>query len=350
MRITRVTALYPNWKHLPAGAWQTHFWQIVVQVETDGGVTGLGYGGGGEPGCAVSNRHLRERLVGRAIESIEDIRDTWDLLYAKSLPYGRKGIPIMALSGVDLALWDLLGKARDEPVYELLGGLRKPRVRAYATGDDMEHYRDMGYTANKFSPGRGGSDADLQQSVANATGSRQIFGSDGTIMTDCYMGWDGEATRRAAAAVSGLDVYWFEDVLSPDLLSEQAGLKEEIQPIRLAGGEHEFTPFGFADIARAGALDIWQPDITWCGGITEGLRILELAREHGAQVVPHRGGETWGLHFVAATDCDDLAEAMPARWSPGSDELWLDEPRAVDGHLTPPDRPGFGVRLNEAMF
>ena len=350
MRITEVNAVYPKWTQIPSGYWQSYFWQIVVRVETDGGVTGLGYGGGGAPGCAVINQHLRELLVGRTIESIEDIRDTWDLLYSRSLPYGRKGIPVMAISGVDLALWDLLGKARGVPVYELLGGIRKPRVRAYASGMEMERYRDMGYTANKFDPGRDNTDEALRQTVAAATRSREVFGAEGMIMTDCYMGWDAEMTRRTAEAVDGLDLYWFEDVLTPDLLAEQAELREQIRPIQLAGGEHEFTRFGFVAIANAGALDIWQPDITWCGGITEGLRILDLAGQHGVRVVPHRGGKIWGLHFIAASDCDDLAETHPKRWVPPRDELWLDEPQTVDGLLTPPDRPGFGVGLNEAML
>ena len=112
MRITDVKAVYPNWTPRPGGAWQSYFWQIVVRVETDTGAWGLGYGGGGPPACQVVNSHLRELLVGRAVESAGDIRDLWDLMYAKSLPYGRKGIPVMALSGVDLALWDLLGRAR----------------------------------------------------------------------------------------------------------------------------------------------------------------------------------------------------------------------------------------------
>ena len=155
MRITGLEAVYPKWTPRPGGPWQSYFWQIVVRVETDTGAYGLGYGGGGEPACQVINLHLRELLVGQAVESTSDIRGLWDLMYAKTLPYGRKGIPVMALSGVDLALWDLLGRARGEPVYELLGGLRKPKVRAYATGMDMERYRDMGYTANKFAPARG---------------------------------------------------------------------------------------------------------------------------------------------------------------------------------------------------
>ena len=350
MKITDVKAVYPRWAQVAKGVWQSHFWQIVVRIEADTGTVGLGYGGGGTPGCQIVNRHLRELLVGRTIDTTDDIRETWDLLYAKSLPYGRKGITVMALSGVDLALWDLLGQARGLPVYELLGGLKKPKVRAYASGMEFERYRDMGYTANKFAPGRAGSDDDVKTTVAAARRSRQIFGDDALIMTDCYMAWDADTTRRMAEAVADLNVYWFEDILTPDLLEEQAALRPLIKPINIAGGEHEFTRFGFGAVARAGALDIWQPDITWCGGITEGLRILELAREHGVPVVPHRGGEVWGLHFMAATDCDDLAETHPGRWVPPRDELWLDEPQTVDGLLTPPDGPGFGVRLNEQML
>jgi L-rhamnonate dehydratase len=153
-----------------------------------------------------------------------------------------------------------------------------------------------------------------------------------------------------AEAVRDFDLYWFEDILTPDRLEEQAALKEFVHPINIAGGEHEFTRFGFAHIAKEDALDIWQPDLTWCGGVTEALRILDIAREYDVSVVPHRGGEIWGLHFISATDSDNLAETHPARWEEPRDELWLDEPRVVDGHLTPLDRPGFGVILNESML
>ena len=263
---------------------------------------------------------------------------------------GRTGLPVMALSGLDLALWDLLGKVQGRPVYDLLGGLRKPKVRAYATGKAFERYRDLGYTAAKFSPAGSASEADIEQTAALAREARSLLGGDALVMTDCYMAWDFEATTRMADALREFDLYWFEDVMTPDHLEEQAALREIVHPVRIAGGEHEFTRFGFERIARAGALDIWQPDVTWCGGITETLRILDVAAEYGVPVAPHRGGEIWGLHVIAATDCADLAETHPARWEASADELWLDEPRAVDGQLTPPDRPGFGVTLNEALL
>jgi L-rhamnonate dehydratase len=350
VKVTDVKAVYPRWRHLPEGAWQSHFWQIVVRVETDAGVVGLGYGGGGDPAVAVVNQHMRELLVGRSVDSVDDIRDAWDWLYYKSLPYGRTGIPVMALSGIDLALWDLLGKAQGRPVYDLLGGLEVDRVRAYASSGDFERDRDAGYTAVKVGTAWYGRDGEADETVESVAGAREAYGPEALVMTDCGMTWNAADALEMARRLADYDVYWFEDVLTPDDLEELAGLRPGVKPVLLAGGEHDYTHHSFAAIARSEALDLWQPDITWCGGITAGLRIVELARGAGVPVVPHRGGEIWGLHLLAATGCGELAETMPHRWTPPNDELWLDEPRAKDGFIAPLDRPGFGVVLNEAML
>ena len=348
MKITDVKAVYPNYQHV-VPSWRTHFWQIVVRVDTDTGVTGLGYGGGGVASVEVVNRHFRELLLGRQINNIDDIRDAWDALYAESLPYGRKGIGVMALSGVDLALWDLLGRAEGVPVYDLLGGRKKQRVQSYATGDDPEWYRELGFTAHKFPHRWTGSDADYDTAVASAARARELFGPDAMLMIDTYMTWDAQATLEMSNRLAEFNIYWFEDVLTPDLLEAQAELRPAVKPVLLSGGEHEFTHHGFAEIARAGALDLWQPDITWCGGITAGLRILDIAREAGAAVAPHRGGEVWGLHLIMATEGLDLAERNPGRRGAPRDELWFGEPQPENGYLEPSDAPGFGVTLNEAM-
>ena len=123
-----------------------------------------------------------------------------------------------------------------------------------------------------------------------------------------------------------------------------------MKPTLIAGGEHEFTRHGFDAIARAGAMDLWQPDITWCGGITEGMRIVEIAEKYGIPVAPHRGGEVWGLHLIAGSACADLAEYHSDHIRDERDVLWFDEPAPVDGYISPSDRPGFGVTLNEAML
>lgn len=348
MKITDIKAVYPKWKRLPSGIWQSHFWEIAVRIETNQGLVGYGYGGGGEPGALVINRHLRHILVGREVGSVDDIHEIWDALYFASLPYGRQGIALMALSGVDLALWDLLGHAEGKPVYDLIGGRTKDRVRAYATGEAFEQYRDMGYTATKFSH-RWQSEADYDTAVEMASQARQVFGPDALVMVDCYMSWNAAVSLEMAHRLATFNIYWFEDLLTPDHLDALAGLREQIHPVLLAGGEHDFSHHTYEAIARAGALDVWQPDITWCGGITAGLRIIELAQRHSIPLVPHRGGEIWGLHLIAATGCADLAETHPARWDSSADTLWLDEPRVEDGNIAPLDLPGFGVRINDAM-
>ena len=155
----------------------------------------------------------------------------------------------------------------------------------------------MGYTAVKFPPGKSASEADVRYTVDMARQARSIFGDDALIMTDPYMAWDFDTTKLMADALREFNFYWIRGCHDrPTILKKQAALREIIHPINLAGGEHEFTRFGFAQIAKAGALDIWQPDVAWCGGITETrCRILDIAREHNVPVVPHRGGEIWGL-------------------------------------------------------
>lgn len=346
MRIKTVSAHYPRWQQR-LGGWRPRLWQIVVRVESDAGVVGYGYGGGGEASLPIINGHFRDLLEGRSLESVDDIAAIWDDLYFASIPYGRRGIGVMALSGVDLALWDLLGKATDRPVYDLLGGLQRPRVRAYASGSDPEWFADLGFTAHKFSHKWTGDPNDYATAIASAEAARQHLGDDALVMADSYLSWDAAVTVEMARRLAPYNLYWFEDILTPDLLAEQAAVRPAIKPVQLAGGEHEFTHFGFAEVARTGALDIWQPDVTWCGGVTGTLRIIELAKESGASVILHRGGEVWGLHIIAAGLCEDLGELVLGGRNARPDTLWLDEPAAEDGFLAVSDRPGFDVRLKE---
>ena len=169
-------------------------------------------------------------------------------------------------------------------------------------------------------------------------------------MFDCYMSWDATVAIRMRELLAIYEPYWFEDLLTPNHLEDLANLRVKISPILLAGGEHNFSHHAFGAIAKAGALDIWQPDITWCGGITAGLRIVELARVNNVPVCPHRGGEIWGLHLVVATDCLDLAETHPARMEEPSGIIWLNEPVVSAGSIMVGDQPGFGVTPREDYF
>ena len=349
MKITDVKAVFPDYKHV-VPSWRTNFWQIVVRVESNVGVVGFGYGGGGIASVEIINRHLKEYVVGQEVNSVTDIAMILDMLYNASMPYGRKGLAIMALSGVDLALFDLLGKAESKPVYDLIGGAKREKVFSYATGANSELYHKLGYKAHKFPHRWSGSEADYDTAVETADKTRDMFGPDGMLMIDTYMSWDKPVTIEMAKRLSQFRIYWYEDVLNPDDLVGQAELRSLIGDTILAGGEHEFTHYGFDNIAKTEALGIWQPDITWCGGLTAGIRIVELANKHGIPVSPHRGGEVWGLHLLVATDCADLAEFHSDHIEEKRDMLWLNEPTPNNGYISPNDNPGFGVALNEAML
>ncbi len=347
MQIEAIKAVYPNYRNV-VSSWRTHLWQIVVEVRTDTGIVGYGYGGGGLASLPIVNGHFRELLVSEALNSPEDVNRIWDRLYYESIPYGRKGIAIMALSGVDLALWDALGKAEGEPVAELIGGVRKESIQVYATGMDSGWYAELGVSGQKLTHRWNGTTEDA---VASANAARKVMGDDAKIMFDVYMSWNSDVTMRMAKDLAEFDIYWFEDVLTPDDLSELSELRSKVSPINLAGGEHEFGVAGFREIAEHGSYDIWQPDITWCGGITAGLRICELAAKHNVPVVPHRGGEVWGLHLIAASDaCANLAELVLGRRDAAIDELWIGNPWIESAKLSVSDEPGFGVRLNETML
>ncbi|GIS64284.1 MAG: hypothetical protein CM1200mP3_05320 [Chloroflexota bacterium] len=137
MKITDVQAVYPKYVNVPS-SWRSSLWQIVIKIETNVGVFGYGFGGGGLASVAIVNNHFKELLIGKNIESKDDISEIWDHLYFESIPYGRKGIAIMALSGVDLALWDLRGKrGKGNPGLQFSWNTEKQSVQSYATGTDM---------------------------------------------------------------------------------------------------------------------------------------------------------------------------------------------------------------------
>ena len=337
-----------KYQHIPS-SWRSSLWQVVVKIETDMGICGYGCGGGGLASTAIIKSHFKELLINQAIDCKEDIHRIWNHLYFESIPYGRKGIAIMALSGIDLALWDLMGKAEKIPVYNLVGKRNKQTVKSYATGEDIEWYSELGFTAHKF-PHRWISDFDYETAISSAKRSREIMGVDGLIMIDTYMSWDTNVILKMNKLLKDFNIYWYEDVLEPDKLQSQSLLRPVVKPTLIAGGEHEFTHHGFQAIADNKALDLWQPDITWCGGITAALKIMELAKEEKIGVVPHRGGEVWGLHFIVSTDCENLAEVLPGAKKEGKDELWIGTPIFSDGFIEPNDKPGFGVEPNIFML
>lgn len=335
MKITRVWAVIPRGTNEPDD-WRTALGQIAVLVETDAGVTGLGVGGGGAAGVHIIATVLSPLLVG---EDPADIERLAERMYRATLPFGRKGLAIMALSGVDLALWDLAGKAAGRPVYALLGGLKHPAIPAYAslsaqgTAAVARGFRHAKLHMPRPSPGH-------DENVALVRRVRQALGPDITLYTDAALAWDREETLRLADAFVEFGVKWVEEPLSPDDLDGYAELVRR-SPVPIAGGEHEYTEIGFQEVLRRSALHIWQPDACWCGGLTQLRKIFALAAAHGIPVVPHRGAEVWGLHAIAALSDQPLAESGRP-WI-----TWLrGAPPIVDGVIRPSDAPGFGVTLD----
>jgi L-rhamnonate dehydratase len=339
VKITNLRAVIPRGTNEPRD-WRTAMAQIAVLVDTDVGLTGLGVGGGGRAGVHVIDTVLRELLVGRDPSDIEGL---WNAMYRATLPFGRKGVAVWALSGVDLALWDLAGKAREQPVYALLGGLRNPSIPAYASiGHEVRDEVAQGFRHVKLhmprpSPG-------FAANVDVVRRAREQLGPEIALYVDAFLEWDVETTLGLAEAFLPFDVRWIEEPLSPDDLDGYAELCRR-SPIPIAGGEHECARHGFAEVVARGAHQILQPDASWCGGLTALRAIFQLGAEAGLWVVPHRGAEVWGLHAIAALSPRPLAESGRP-WV-----TWLrGEPRIERGVIHPQEAPGFGVELDPAAL
>jgi len=287
------------------------FW---VEIATNKGVKG--YGQGGTAGGYIVEQHLAKLLVG---ENPLDVERLWDILWRSTLYYGRKGAVLHAISGVDLALWDILGKVAGWPVYRLLGGLTKPRVPAYCTGNDLEQHVEFGFKRLKLAMPYGPADGreGQRKNVELVKRARQLLGPDGEIMLDCWMAWTERYTLEMAEMLEPYRVYWMEEVLPPDDYAGMARLRQQIRSTRLATGEHEYTRYGFRLLLEHQAAEIWQPDIHWCGGLTELRRIAALAAAYDIPVIPHAGGSRDAIHFIAATPNAPWAELfMPAPGGP----------------------------------
>ncbi|MBI3281727.1 MAG: L-rhamnonate dehydratase [Acidobacteria bacterium] len=321
---------------------------IVVEIRTDSGITGYGLGGGGGAAAYIVDHHLRDLLVGADPLNIELL---WDQMYASTSLYGRKGLAVMAISGIDLALWDIAGKAAGLPVYRLLGGATKERVPVYFTSNQPQRGLDMGMRAFKLPIDQGVAQGDdgkhrIVQRIAEVRG---MIGPDAGLMIDCLARWDVPYTLEMDRRLAGHRLRWIEEPLYPDDLEGYARLCREVRGTRIASGEHEYTRYGFAELIRHKAAHILQPDITWSGGLTELRRIATLAASAGLPFIPHRGGSLYGLHLILATPTCHLAESFGIGET-GNEIMEAMTPPYEKGHIHAPEKPGFGVELNEQLL
>lgn len=321
---------------------------ILVEIKTTGGLAGYGLGGGGSAAVHVIDTHLRDLLLKADPSNIELL---WEQMYSSSIFYGRKGLAIQAISGIDLALWDLAGKAAGKPVYQLLGGATKDRVAVYLTGKDVELGLGRGIRAFKLPvdsaphEGRVG----MKKAVDQIEAARKAIGPDADLMIDVLCRWDVPYTLEMVERLASSRLMFIEEPLNPDDMAGYAQLCALVRSTKIASGEHEYTRYGFENLIARKAAHILQPDITWSGGLTELRKIAALASAHQLPLIPHRGGSVYGLHFILATAHCSLAESFGVG-EPGNEIMQAMSPRFEEGFLYPNDKPGFGVDITPALI
>ena len=345
----------------------------LVRIETDAGLVGYGESkasvgsvGAQRALVAVIEEELAPLLVG---EDPRDIARLWEVMYngsradyalsrGRAFPVlGRRGLTICGLSGIDLALWDILGRSLDVPVYRLLGGKCRDRLPAYASGgwageegigDQLLGYVEQGgFRAVKMRVGV--MDGDVMTSVRRVRAARKSLGEDIDLMADAHGTFGCAEAKRFCREVADCRLAWLEEPVSADNKRGCAEVRAATD-IPIAAGESEFTRFDFLELARLGAVDIFQPDPAICGGITECMRIAALAEAYQIELAPHLWGGALmfsaGLQICTVSPAATIVEYSLLH-NPMQQELDLDPIIATDGGIVIPDRPGLGVNINQ---
>jgi L-rhamnonate dehydratase len=321
---------------------------IVVELTTAGGIVGVATGFGGPPAAWLIANHFRRFVVGQDARNISLI---WDQMFRASMPYGRKGLPIATISVVDLALWDLLGKVRGEPVYYLIGGKSREEIAFYCTGPEPGAAKAMGFWGAKVPlPYSHFDNHDgLAGNIAFLTEQREKVGPDFPLMVDCYMSLTPSYAIALAEAAKPLGIHWWEEVLHPDDVEGFRQIKQAHPTLKWTTGEHEYTRYGFRRLIEERTIDILQPDVMWVGGLTELLRIAAHAAAYDLPVIPHASGP-YSYHFIASQTGSPLCEyvAMSADGKsiqPIFGALFVGEELPNNGRLRLGDAPGFGMEI-----
>jgi L-alanine-DL-glutamate epimerase-like enolase superfamily enzyme len=348
---------------LPEASMQTftfHGW-LIVEVFTDDGHVGLGNAALAPPITKqVIDLYLKPLLIG---QDPWDIELLWQQMYRKTMAFGRKGIGMVAISALDIALWDLLGKSAKQPAYRLLGGRTKARIPVYASrlysvdlgelAAEAKRYKDEGYQAMKLRFGWGPADgaAGMQRNVALVRTVREAVGDGIDVMADAYMGWTLDYAKRMLPLLEPFHLRWLEEPVIPDDIHGYAELRS-YRTIPIAGGEHEFNLYGFRELLEAQALDYIQFDTNRVGGITQARKIAALAEAHSIPVIPH-AGQMHNYHIVMASLNSPMAEYFPiVDVEVGNELFWYvfqGEPKSKAGYINLDDNtPGLGLTINEA--
>ena len=336
---------------------------LVIRIHTDDGITGIGEAHTSPlvlkaiieaPVSQLSVQGLKQLIVGRDPLRINAL---WNLMYAHTATFGRRGAVINAISGIDIALWDILGKATGRPIHQLLGGALRDTVPVYASDlapdapraavERAQMHASNGYRAVKFGWGRLGGDVKADARWVHEV--RRALGPDVDIMIDMGFPVPFDQAVWLAGALAEDDVFFLEEPLAPDDLDGFARLVE-VSPTPIATGEKETTRYGFRELIERGNLRIIQPDIARAGGITEMRRIAAMAAMRSVRVIPH----CWATDILVSATLHFLATQEDAPYlefnvtdNPLRSRLAVDPIRPRDGVVRIPEGPGLGIDLDE---
>ncbi|MCB9992822.1 MAG: L-rhamnonate dehydratase [Hyphomicrobiaceae bacterium] len=331
---------------------------LVVEITCDDGTVGIGNAALAPHATkATIDTYLKPLLFGADPMDSEFL---WQSMYRKTLPFGRKGIGMTAISAVDLAIWDAKGKMLGQPVFKLLGGRTKPEIPVYASRlysqpldtlfTEACAYAEQGFKAVKLRFGWGPKDGveGINKNIELVKTTREAIGDNVDLMADCYMGWTLEYAKRMLRALAPYNLRWVEEPVIADDLSGYAELKA-MNLVAISGGEHEFTLAGFRDAIDKRAFDIAQFDVNRVGGITAAKKITDLCEAYDVAVIPH-AGQMHNYHISMSSFGAPIAEYFPkVPVEVGNELFWYvfdGEPVARNGAIDLSDSlPGFGLTL-----
>jgi D-galactarolactone cycloisomerase len=296
-------------------AWYSTRSAMIIEIETDQGLVGWGECYGPARMLAAIVENLSGFLLGQDALATEWI---WHEIYARYRDHGQKGLLVQALSGIDIALWDLKGKFFDQPVHRLMGGPLRKEIKAYATGlyrrktgepaaylaEEAAGYREAGFSAVKLKVGFG-----IEDDVRMTRAVREAIGPNIGLMVDANHAYDAVEAIRLGRRIEEFDIGWFEEPVTPEDIAGHRRVREALS-IPVASGECEFTRYGFREIFAERAFDIVQPDTCSAGGLSECKKIADMAAVYGLRYAPH----VWGTGIALAAALQLLAVLPP--WTP----------------------------------
>ena len=334
---------------------------IIVRVETSEGITGYGEAHPGRsPGAVVSLIHntLAPMLIGM---NATDVIGVWKRVHRMQLSsHGVGSGASLGLSGIDMALWDIRGKAAKMPLYELLGGSKR-RLPAYAGGislgyqpkeslaEEAQEYVSRGYKAVKLRLGDSAK-ADIERVLY----VRKVLGDDIDILTDANTAYTLADVRRVLPVLADIEAGWLEEPFACNDFSSYREAAKITSLVPIAAGENHYGRFEFAQLREAGAVQIWQPDLSKCGGITEGLAIAAMASAYRIPMHTHSSAtginHAATIHFMAAIENSGYFEACVSHFNPLRDMFGTTFEIGADGCVEPLDKPGIGLEIDESLF